>query len=177
MGWANRGRERVLEAARTRSPFLSLPLLSLHSLYVEQVDLGEATGPRTIVSGLVKFVDKETLEGRSVVALCNLKPRNMRGVKSDGMLLCASNADHTAVEPLDPPAGAAPGDRVLLAGVDADAAPAPATANQVAKKKIWEGVQPALATTAGRVATWEGVELVTAAGAVTCATLAGGSIS
>ena len=64
-----------------------------------------------------------------------------------------------------------------IVDVSADAAPAPATANQVAKKKIWEGVQPKLATTAGRVATWGGVELVTEAGAVTCATLAGGSIS
>lgn len=144
---------------------------------MEQVDLGDATGPRTIVSGLVKYVDKESLVGRPVVALCNLKPRNMRGVKSDGMLLCASNADHTAVEPLDPPAGAAPGDRVLPAGVDPATAPAPATANQVAKKKIWEAVQPKLATTDGRAAAWEGVELVTPAGAVTCATLGGGSIS
>ena len=103
----------------------------------------------------------------------------MRGIKSDGMLLCASNADHTAVEPLDPPAGAAPGARVVLASVaDADAVPAPATANQVAKKKVWEGVQPELATTADRKAAWKGDGLVVAGvGEVTCATLGGGSIS
>jgi tRNA-binding EMAP/Myf-like protein len=47
-----------------------------------------------------------------VVVLCNLKPRNMRGVKSHGMLLCASNDAHDAVEPLDPPAEAAVGERV-----------------------------------------------------------------
>lgn len=35
--------------------------------------------------------------------LANLKPRNMRGIKSQGMLLCASNDAHDAVEPLRPP--------------------------------------------------------------------------
>jgi tRNA-binding EMAP/Myf-like protein len=44
--------------------------------------------------------------------LCNLKPRNMRGIKSHGMLLCASNDAHDAVEPLDPPAEAPVGERV-----------------------------------------------------------------
>jgi tRNA-binding EMAP/Myf-like protein len=59
-------------------------------LYVEQVDVGEAE-PRTIVSGLVNFVPLEDMQQRKVVVLCNLKPRNMVGVKSHGMLLCASN--------------------------------------------------------------------------------------
>ena len=116
-----------------------------------------------------------------MVALCNLKARNMRGIKSDGMLLCASNADHTSVEPLDPPAGAAPGDRLGFdldgARPGPDAAP-PASANQVAKKKIWEGVQPDLKTTADRVATWKGAAMVGAdGGVVTCASLGEGNVS
>lgn len=49
---------------------------------------------------------------QQVVVLCNLKPRNMRGIKSHGMLLCASNDAHDAVEPLDPPADAPVGERV-----------------------------------------------------------------
>ena len=104
----------------------------------------------------------------------------MRGVKSDGMLLCASNADHTAVEPLDPPTGSSPGDRL---GFDVEGgrpgeAPAPVSPNQVAKKKVWEGVQPDLATSAGRVAQWKGAALVgPGGGVVTCASLGGGSIS
>jgi tRNA-binding EMAP/Myf-like protein len=36
----------------------------------------------------------------------------MRGIKSFGMLLAASNDAHDVVEPLAPPAGAAPGTRV-----------------------------------------------------------------
>lgn len=38
----------------------------------------------------------------------------MRGIKSHGMLMCASNGAHDAVEPLDPPAGAATGERVFF---------------------------------------------------------------
>jgi tRNA-binding EMAP/Myf-like protein len=47
-----------------------------------------------------------------VVVLCNLKARNMRGIKSHGMLLAASNEGHDVVEPLVPPQGAAPGARL-----------------------------------------------------------------
>lgn len=47
-----------------------------------------------------------------MIVLCNLKPRNMRGIKSCGMLLAASNEQHTEVEPLAPAEGAAPGSRV-----------------------------------------------------------------
>lgn len=50
------------------------------NLYVEKVDLGagEEEGPRTIVSGLVKFCEESDLLGREVVVLCNLKPVNMK---------------------------------------------------------------------------------------------------
>jgi methionine--tRNA ligase beta chain len=67
------------------------------SLYVEQVDVGESTGPRTIVSGLVAFCKAEDLLNKKVTVLCNLKPRPLKGITSHGMLLCASNADHTQV--------------------------------------------------------------------------------
>ena len=61
------------------------------SLYVEKVDLGEATGPRTIVSGLVAYCTVEQLLNKHVTVLCNLKPRALKGIMSEGMLLCASN--------------------------------------------------------------------------------------
>jgi len=38
--------------------------------------------------------------------LANLKPRNMVGFKSHGMVLCASNDDHTAVKFVDVPPSA-----------------------------------------------------------------------
>ena len=70
------------------------------SLYVEKIDVGEDE-PRTIVSGLVKYVKKEDLQDRMVVIIANLKARNMRGIKSHGMLLCTSNPDHSEV-PIPP---------------------------------------------------------------------------
>ena len=68
------------------------------ALFVEKVDCGEASGPRTIVSGLVKYCTAENLLNRKVAVLCNLKPRALVGITSAGMLLCASNADGSQVE-------------------------------------------------------------------------------
>lgn len=74
------------------------------SLYVESIDVGEEE-PRTIVSGLVAFVPEDEMADRDVIVICNLKARNMRGVKSHGMVLCASDEAHENVEPLSPPQG------------------------------------------------------------------------
>ena len=89
------------------------------SLYVEKVDVGEEE-PRTIVSGLVKYVPLESMIGRSVIVLCNLKPRAMRGVTSQGMLLCASNEDHTVVDPLAAPESAPIGELITFEGHKSD---------------------------------------------------------
>ena len=56
------------------------------SLYVEKIDIGEEE-PRTVVSGLVNYVPIEEMQGRMLVAVCNLKPASMRGVKSFAMVL------------------------------------------------------------------------------------------
>eukprot|EP00882_Tetradesmus_deserticola_P012488 GHRQ01013234.1.p1 GENE.GHRQ01013234.1~~GHRQ01013234.1.p1 ORF type:complete len:191 (+),score=103.93 GHRQ01013234.1:87-575(+) len=144
------------------------------SLYVEQVDVGEPS-PRTIVSGLVQFVPLDQMQARKVVVLCNLKPRNMRGVKSHGMLLCASNDAHDAVEPLAPPEGAAVGERVWFG--DERLQSAPAEANRVQKKKLWEAVQPHLKTGEDCVAAYKGAVMTTSAGPVTAKTLAKANIA
>lgn len=67
------------------------------SLYVEKVDLGEVSGPRTIVSGLVEYCSADQLLNSDVVVLCNLKPRALKGIMSQGMLLCASNKAESKV--------------------------------------------------------------------------------
>ena len=59
------------------------------ALYVEKIDVGEEK-PRTIISGLVNFVPIQEMQDRMVVVLCNLKPMKMRGIDSQGMVLCAS---------------------------------------------------------------------------------------
>jgi len=92
-------------------------ILPSFSLYVEKIDIGEAE-PRTIVSGLVKFVPMEQLKDRLVVVVCNLPSKAMRGVNSQGMVLAASekaaNGDLTKVALLDVPAGCKPGDKILF---------------------------------------------------------------
>ncbi|KAL3685667.1 hypothetical protein R1sor_003689 [Riccia sorocarpa] len=148
------------------------------SLYVEEVDLAEPEGPRTICSGLVKYLSLEELEGRNVLVLANLKPRNMRGIKSNGMLLAASNPEHTIVQLLTPPDGAVPGERVWF-GAEADQSEqaSAATPNQVAKKKIWETVQPHLKTTDECTAQCQSKPMRTSAGIVRCESLQGANIA
>ncbi|KAF6260145.1 hypothetical protein COO60DRAFT_1269643 [Scenedesmus sp. NREL 46B-D3] len=143
------------------------------SLYVEKIDVGEDE-PRTIVSGLVKYVPLEAMQGRAVIVLCNLKPRNMRGIKSSGMLLAASNAEHTEVEPLLPAQGAAPGSRVWFGQHTEQAKPM--EPNPLQKKKVWEGVQPLLRTDAALGANFKGAVMQTVEGPVTAASLAGARI-
>ncbi|XP_062334892.1 aminoacyl tRNA synthase complex-interacting multifunctional protein 1a isoform X1 [Osmerus eperlanus] len=118
------------------------------SLYVEQVDVGEAA-PRTVVSGLVKHIPIDQMQNRLAVLLCNLKPAKMRGVVSQAMVMCASSPDQ--VEILDPPAGALPGDRVTFENFPGDP-----DKELNPKKKVWEQVQPDLKTDAQCVATYRG---------------------
>ncbi len=54
-----------------------------------QVDIG--TEVRSIVSGIAKHYTPEELPGTQVLLLCNLEPRKIRGVMSQGMILMAEN--------------------------------------------------------------------------------------
>ena len=95
------------------------------------------------------------------------------GYTSQGMVLCGSNADHTAVELVDPPAGAQIGERVTFEGHDGDAC----TPAQLEKKKVVQNVAPGFAVIESREATWKGIKFMTSAGACTCKTFTSGSIS
>ncbi|MBH8557531.1 methionine--tRNA ligase [Hymenobacter negativus] len=55
------------------------------------VDLG--LEERTIVSGIAEYFIPEALVGQQVQVLLNLAPREIKGIKSQGMLLMAENAD------------------------------------------------------------------------------------
>ncbi|HEY0879881.1 MAG TPA: class I tRNA ligase family protein, partial [Archangium sp.] len=50
------------------------------------IDAGEGT-PRTIVSGIAEAYAPETIVGRNVVIVANLKPRALKGIESRGMVL------------------------------------------------------------------------------------------
>lgn len=147
------------------------------TLYVEEVDVGEAE-PRTICSGLVNFLPIEELQDSSVIVLANLKPRNMRGIKSNGMLMAASDASHENVELLTPPEGSVPGERVWFGSEEEkDRQSEPASPNQIQKKKIWESVQPHLKTTDNCVAVLGEHPMRTSAGSVFCKSLQGARVS
>eukprot|EP00897_Mesotaenium_endlicherianum_P009520 jgi/Mesen1/8597/ME000005S08567 len=141
------------------------------SLYVEEIDCGEAS-LRTVVSGLVKFVPIEQMQDRRVCVLCNLKPASMRGVKSHAMVLAASNADHTQVELVSPPEGAAIGERITVPRF-----PGQPDEQLNPKKKVWEAVQPDLKTGEDLIASYKGAPFTTSAGVCTVASLSGASIA
>ncbi len=52
------------------------------------VDIGEE---RTIVSGIADWYAPEELIGKEVVVVANLKPAKLRGILSQGMILCGEN--------------------------------------------------------------------------------------
>lgn len=64
-------------------------------LWVLKVDLGSET--RIICAGIKAFYAPEQLLGRNIIVVANLAPRKLRGIESHGMLLAASNEDHSDV--------------------------------------------------------------------------------
>jgi aminoacyl tRNA synthase complex-interacting multifunctional protein 1 len=120
-------------------------------LFCEVIDLGSEQ--RKIASGLRPFYSLKDLENRRVLVLCNLKARNLVGFPSHGMVLCASNDDHTAVEFVVPPPDAPLGSRVVFDGYES-VVPEPEA--KVAKKKIFEQVSPDLRTNANGQVAWKG---------------------
>ncbi|KDR82682.1 hypothetical protein GALMADRAFT_238170 [Galerina marginata CBS 339.88] len=152
-------------------------------LYIEQIDLGEETGPRTVVSGLVNYIPIEQMRDKYLVAVCNLKPASMRGVKSFAMVLCATSkgGKEGGIELIQPPANSKPGDRVYFEGDEYENAMPLPQLNP--KKKIFETVQPGFITLNSKEAAWinpltKSVHKIrTAKGVCVAPTLIGASLS
>ncbi|MCR4797438.1 MAG: methionine--tRNA ligase [Lachnospiraceae bacterium] len=60
-------------------------------LLCSQVKIGSQT--KQIVSGIKKYYSAEEMVGKKVMVLVNLKPAKLAGVLSEGMLLCAEDAE------------------------------------------------------------------------------------
>ncbi|VVB82375.1 Methionine--tRNA ligase [uncultured archaeon] len=60
------------------------------------LDVGEL-GERTICAGIKEFYSKKELKGKKIIYFSNLKSRKLKGIESQGMLLAASNSDHSKV--------------------------------------------------------------------------------
>ena len=140
------------------------------SLYVEKIDLGEAE-PRTVVSGLVKFIPLEGMLNKKVAVVCNLKPANMRGIKSHAMVLAATSEGGSKVELVEPPADAEVGQRISCDGFEGEP-------DEVLnpKKKVWEQVCPDLATDGDLKACFRGVPLSVNGAPCTVTSIVKGSI-
>lgn len=80
-------------------------------LIVLTVDLGDHQ--RQICAGLKGHYTPEQLVGKNLVVVANLAPRMMRGEESQGMLLAASDADHTRVVIIAPESDIPPGAAVM----------------------------------------------------------------
>lgn len=143
----------------------AIPHPNADSLYVSTINCGdppdapntnldEATGltVRTVCSGLNGLIPLADLQDRLIVAVCNLKPVTMRGVKSAAMVLAASprlgpgeeDTHKGPVELVNPPKDAKAGERVYFEGWEGDP-----EGQLNPKKKVWETLQPGFTTTGG----------------------------
>jgi hypothetical protein len=97
--------------------------------------------------------------GARVVVLCNLKPRNMKGFTSQGMVLCA--ATDAKVELLTPPEGVPIGERITVEGYTGEA---DEKLNEKEGKAPLPKILPDLKTNDSPVACFKGIPLMTSKG-------------
>ncbi|NLV35622.1 MAG: methionine--tRNA ligase [Clostridiaceae bacterium] len=81
---------KVLEAEKVEG---SDKLLKL------KVEMGGET--RQVVSGIAKHYTPESLVGKSLILVANLKPAKLRGIESQGMILAADSGDKLVLATLD----------------------------------------------------------------------------
>ncbi|MBS3135307.1 hypothetical protein J4406_03000 [Candidatus Woesearchaeota archaeon] len=67
-------------------------------LYLLKVDTGEE---RTLVAGIKKNYSKKELIGKKIIVVCNLEEKELKGIKSQGMLLAASDDEKVVLLTVD----------------------------------------------------------------------------
>lgn len=134
-------------------------------LYCEEIDVGKGV-PRQVASGLVHHYSLEEMQGRRVLVLCNLKPRNLVGFRSHGMVMCAAVSLEDGKEKVafvTPPEGAKIGERITFEGLTGE----PLSPAQVEKKKVLTVLGDDMKTDDNGVAKWKEHEFGTSAGPCT----------
>jgi methionyl-tRNA synthetase len=89
------------------------------TLYMMHIDVGKL-GKRVIVAGMKPYYSKDEMRGKIIVIVSNLKPANIRGIKSNGMLLAAE--DNKGTCSLLNPGESSPGSEVTIEGINKEAA-------------------------------------------------------
>ena len=114
-----------------------------------------------------------------VIVFANLKPRKLADFMSNGMVMCASNADHTKVELIRPPEGSKVGDRIQLTGNPILDKPLSEASQEVLnpKKKYAERFMEKLQTNDKCEASYNGITLESSAGVLKSQTLANSRIA
>jgi len=79
-------------------------------LYKLTIDIGNEK--KTVCSGLKDYYSKEDLQDKKVILFVNLKPRMLRGIESQGMILAATTEGEKEVRLLEPDADIEIGARV-----------------------------------------------------------------
>eukprot|EP00985_Skeletonema_marinoi_P025527 scaffold18874_cov189-Skeletonema_marinoi.AAC.5 len=144
-------------------------------LYCEEIDCGEEA-PRQIASGLRAHYSLEEMQGQRLLVVSNLKAKNLVGFKSFGMVLCAAetNEDGTEkVEFVEPPEGAPLGEVVTFEGLPP---PAPFSASQVEKKKLFAACMGGMKTNDKCEGTFNGATFLTSAGPCKAKSIKGGAM-
>jgi len=111
---------------------------------------------RSIVSNLMSHYKLEELQGLEVVVLSNMKASKIRGVESEGLVLCAFNENK--FEPLKVPSGSAVGDRIFIQGYNNTSAEVP---QLNPKKKVWDKIQSELKTNSDGEVVWREYSMLT----------------
>jgi len=148
------------------------------SMWLEKVEMGDPE-PRQVISGLVKYVPLKDMIGATIVAFANLKPANLRGIKSHAMVFCAKDKEKDLVQLMTPPEGATPGERIWLEGMKSDFENTKPDASINCKKKnaIWNKLFPSLSTNSKKEMTLAGVRFMCSAGPITCKSIPNAPIS
>lgn len=92
--------EKEKEELITIDQFASVKLVTAKVLTAKKLEnsdkllvmtLDDGKRERTVVSGIAKHYTPEEMVGKTVTLVANLKPAKLRGVLSEGMILCAEN--------------------------------------------------------------------------------------
>jgi methionine--tRNA ligase beta chain len=79
-------------------------------LYKLTINIG--TEKRVVCAGIKEYYKKEEIKGKKCILFVNLKPRLMKGIESQGMILAAVSEDHSKVILIHPEKDIEVGSRV-----------------------------------------------------------------
>jgi methionine--tRNA ligase beta chain len=155
-----------------------VPCEGSDKLYIEKIDLGEGQ-LREIGSGVQQHIKLEEMlrPDAFVVVFANLKPRKLAHIMSQGMVMCASNAEHTEIELIRPPAGSKVGERVNLQGNPISGFSQDKQEELKPKKKYMENLLTKTRSNGALEACFDGIPMVTSAGVIKVSKLANCGIS